>query len=71
VLEAYPSGSPKSWITRVEGTYYRCHAEGIGIRELHPGLSLDDLQELPKARVRENHGWRKRAVNIPLSAVLH
>ncbi len=61
VLTRYPSGEPKSWITRVEGSYYRCSAEAIHVREVDADIDLSELPaEEPKSRVRPSLGWRSR-----------
>ena len=64
VLSVYPSGALRSWITRVEGTYYACHAEAIHVRELDPDIELDAVPMLPQMPIRVNHGWRSHRHQI-------
>jgi len=43
---------PLEWISRVEGTYYRCHAEAIGVKEVQPTTPLEALGDISKYPIR-------------------
>ena len=61
VLTRYPNGEPKSWITRVEGCFYRCSAEAIHVREVEADVDLSELPaEEPRPRMRPSMGWRAK-----------
>ena len=52
VIAFYASGEPKTWITRVEGMYFACHSEAVGIREVRSDMPMALLEAFPSGRPR-------------------